>query len=61
MKILTMVKSRQVNSIENPKQRIRHEMRQIALEMLQNVRNACYYRFAMCQERNGVHFEHLLH
>jgi hypothetical protein len=39
----------------------RHEMRQITLEMLQNVRNACYYRFAIYQERNGVHFEHLWH
>jgi hypothetical protein len=26
----------------------RHEMGQIAPEMLQNVRNACYYRFAIC-------------
>jgi hypothetical protein len=49
------------NSIENPKQRNRHEIRQISPEMLQNVRDACYYRFAICQERNGAHFEHLLH
>jgi hypothetical protein len=39
----------------------RHEIRQITPEMLQNVRDACYYRFAICQERNGAHFEHLLH
>jgi hypothetical protein len=47
--------------IGNPKQRIRHEINQISLEMLQNVRGTCYYRFAICQERNGAHFEHLLH
>jgi hypothetical protein len=41
--------------------RFRHEMRQIAQEMLQNVKNACYYQFPICQERNGVHFEYLLH
>jgi hypothetical protein len=51
----------QPNSIENPKQRIRHEINQISLEMLQNVRGTCYYRFAICQERNGAHFEHLFH
>jgi hypothetical protein len=39
----------------------RHEMRQITPEILQNVRDACYYRFAICQEKNGVNFEHLLH
>jgi hypothetical protein len=39
----------------------RHEIRQISPEMLQNVRDACYYPFAICQERNGAHFEHLLH
>jgi hypothetical protein len=49
------------NSIENPRQCIRHEIRQISPEMLQNVRHVCYYRFAICQERNGAHFEHLLH
>jgi hypothetical protein len=39
----------------------RHEIRQITPEMLQNVRDACYYRFAICQQTNGAHFEHLLH
>jgi hypothetical protein len=37
------------------------KLRQIAPEVLQKVRNVCYYRFAICQERNCVHFEHLLH
>jgi hypothetical protein len=39
----------------------RDEISQITLEMLQNARDACYYRFAICQKRNGAHFEHLLH
>jgi hypothetical protein len=39
----------------------RHEVRQITPEMLQNVRDAGYYRFAICQETNGGHFEHFLH
>jgi hypothetical protein len=43
------------------KQRIRHEIRQITSEMVENIRDACYYRFAICQERNGAHFKHLLH
>jgi hypothetical protein len=37
------------------------KIRQITPEMLQNLRDACYYRFAICQETNGAHFEHLLH
>jgi hypothetical protein len=49
------------NSIEDRKQCIRHGIRQITPEMLRNVRDACYYRFAICQERNVAHFEHLLH
>jgi hypothetical protein len=49
------------NNIEDLKQRISHEIMQMTPKMLQNVRDACYYRFAICQERNGVHFEHLLH
>jgi hypothetical protein len=39
----------------------RHEIRQIIAEMLQNIRDAYYYRFAIYQERNGAYFEHLLH
>jgi hypothetical protein len=46
------------NNIEDLKQRISHEIRQITPEMLQNVRDACYYRFAIFQEKNGTHFEH---
>jgi hypothetical protein len=38
-----------------------HKISQITPEMLQNLRNACYYRFIICQERNGAHFEQLLH
>lgn len=49
------------NDIEDLKQRIRHEIRQITPEMLRNVRDAFYFRLALCQERNGAHFEHLLH
>jgi hypothetical protein len=49
------------NNIEDLKQRIEHEIRQITPEMLQNVSDECYYRFAICQERNDAHFEHLLH
>jgi hypothetical protein len=45
------------NTVEYLKQRVRHEIRQITAEMLQNVRDACYYRFAICQERNGAHFD----
>jgi hypothetical protein len=37
-----------------------HKISQITPEMLQNLRDACYYRFVICQERNGAHFEHLL-
>jgi hypothetical protein len=37
-----------------------HKIRQIPPEMLQNVRHACYHRFAICQERNGTHFEHFV-
>jgi hypothetical protein len=37
------------------------KIRQITPEMLQNLRDACYYRFAICQETNGAHFEHLLY
>jgi hypothetical protein len=48
-------------NIEDLKQRIRHNIRQITPEMLHNVRDACYHRFAICQERNSTHFEHLLH
>jgi hypothetical protein len=29
--------------------------------MLKNARDTCYYRFAIGQETNGVHFKHLLH
>jgi hypothetical protein len=58
---LRLISCLKPNSIGNPKQRIRHEINQISLEMLQNVRGTCYYRFAICQERNGAHFEHLLH
>jgi hypothetical protein len=39
----------------------RHDLRQITPEMLQNVRDAGYYRFAICQQTNGGHFEHFLH
>jgi hypothetical protein len=46
------------NNIEDLKQCISHEIRQITPEILQNVRDACYYRFAIFQERNGTHFEH---
>jgi hypothetical protein len=36
-------------------------LRQITPEMLQNVRDAGYHRFAICQQTNGGHFEHFLH
>jgi hypothetical protein len=45
-----------VTKSSNIKQRIRYEISQIVPEMLQNVRDACYYRFAICQERKGAHF-----
>jgi hypothetical protein len=38
-----------------------NEIKKISPEMLQNVRGTCYYRFGIWQERNGAHFEHLLH
>jgi hypothetical protein len=47
--------------IKDLRQCIRDEIRQNTPEMLQNVRDACYYRFAIRQERNGANFEHLLH
>jgi hypothetical protein len=40
---------------------LRHEIRQITPEMLKNVRDAGYYRFSICQQTNGGHFEHFLH
>jgi hypothetical protein len=40
------------NNIEDLKKRIKHEIRQITPEILQNVRDACYYRFAISQERD---------
>jgi hypothetical protein len=43
---------REPNNIEDLKKRIKHEIRQITPEMLQNVRDACYYRFAISQERD---------
>jgi hypothetical protein len=45
-----------VTKSSNIKQRIRYEISQIVPEMLQNVRDACYYRFAICQKRKGAHF-----
>jgi hypothetical protein len=59
--VVCLISCLKPNSIENLRQRIRDEIRQITPEMLQNVRDICYYRFAICQERNGAHFEHLLH
>jgi hypothetical protein len=50
-----------LNNIKNLKQRIRHEIRKITPEILKNVRDVCYHRFAICQETNGAHFEHFLY
>jgi hypothetical protein len=36
-------------------------IRYLRFSILFSLRVACYYRFAICQDRNGVHFEHLLH
>jgi hypothetical protein len=59
--VICLISSLKPNNIEDLKQRIRHEIRQITPEMLQDVREASYYGFAICEERNGAHFEHLLH
>jgi hypothetical protein len=59
--VICLISCLKPNSIEDLRQRIRDEIRQITPEMLQNVRHTCYYRFAICQERNGAHFEQLLH
>jgi hypothetical protein len=58
--VICLISCLKPNSIEDLRQRIRDEIRQITPEMLQNARDARYYRFEICQERNGAHFEHLL-
>lgn len=49
------------DNIEDLKQRIRNEVRQITPEVLQNVREGFYHRLAFCQERNGLQFEQFYH
>lgn len=48
-------------NVEELKERIRQEIRQISPEVLENVRNEFYYRLGLCQQVNGAHFEHLIH
>lgn len=48
------------NNIEDLKERIREEIRNITPEMLHNVRDETYHRLGCCQHLNGTHIEQLL-